>query len=287
MATPDMDQANRYLLHKQHLAAASRTDDILQITRDICGLHGTSPTTPYLSLLARTKCFSRESLDEAMYVQKSLIRARCMRGTIYVLPLDLFSLAYQALKAPMIQMCTSYCERRGISKAEYADASKQVLTALENGGLTATEIKRTTGLGLSLSPILVLMCDQGLIVRGAPRGGWASNKHSYHLFKQYLSDADLSGTAEPDAISGLIQAYLKAFGPATETDITWWTGLTKAKVRKGLADLTDTVSGIEVSGLDGDFLLLAADKKALSKGSGDTADQVSLLPTLDGFVMGY
>ena len=50
----DLNSVNRFLLHKQHLTDESKTDDILQIARDIYGLHATGPTTPYVSLFART-----------------------------------------------------------------------------------------------------------------------------------------------------------------------------------------------------------------------------------------
>jgi hypothetical protein len=287
MATIDLDRVNRLVLYKQHLAEGPATGDVEQVARDIFGLHGTCPTTPYLSLFSRGAISSTESLDEAMYVQKSLIRARCMRGTIYILPLDLFSVAYSALKAPMIRMCTEYCRRRGVDDSDYAVISGQVLAALEDDGLTAVELKRKTGTGLNMSPILVLMCDQGLIVRGPPKGGWTSNKHTYHIFGRYFPGTNLPVLSEREATAQLITAYLKTFGPATETDIAWWAGLGKAAVRNGLADIGDQISHTDLSGVKGSYALLGSDEKALKATDGSHSDIVNLLPTLDGYIMGY
>lgn len=54
---------NRFILAKQHLSEDSKIDDIVQITKDIGGLHATSATTPFLSLLARTNSFAKENLQ--------------------------------------------------------------------------------------------------------------------------------------------------------------------------------------------------------------------------------
>jgi len=76
----------------------SRIDDILQIVRDISGLHATSPTMPYLSLFARTLDFAEEQLDEELYIKRNLAKIRCMRKTVYILPKEMILTAYSATK---------------------------------------------------------------------------------------------------------------------------------------------------------------------------------------------
>ena len=44
---------------------------------------------PYLPLFCRVPGFSRAMLDEEMYVRKHLVRIRCMRNTMLMLPRDL------------------------------------------------------------------------------------------------------------------------------------------------------------------------------------------------------
>lgn len=63
-----LSSVNRYLAQRQHLAEESGTTDIVQIARDICGLHATNPTTPYMSLFARARDFTRDKLDNELYV---------------------------------------------------------------------------------------------------------------------------------------------------------------------------------------------------------------------------
>ena len=77
MSKTDLDRVNRFVLRKQHLTNESRIDDVVQIAGDISGLHATAPTTPYLSLYARTKKFTKEQLDEELYIKRNLGKIRC------------------------------------------------------------------------------------------------------------------------------------------------------------------------------------------------------------------
>ena len=85
-----------YLAYKQHLLPASRLDDVAQVTRDIVALHATSPTGPYLSLWARVPEFRRESLENALYDRRDLVRMLCMRTTLHVVPTGELALFFQA-----------------------------------------------------------------------------------------------------------------------------------------------------------------------------------------------
>ena len=63
---------NQFILSKQHLAPQTKIDDIVQIANDICGLHSTSQSSPYITLHARTNSFQKEDLNEEAYGKKNL-----------------------------------------------------------------------------------------------------------------------------------------------------------------------------------------------------------------------
>jgi len=94
----NLDLVNRFVLHKQHLADDSKTDDIVRIVKDVSGLHATSPRTPYLSLFSRAENFRRDMLDEELYVKGRLGKVRCMRKTVYILRKALVPMALSATR---------------------------------------------------------------------------------------------------------------------------------------------------------------------------------------------
>ena len=282
-----LDRVNNWVLTKQHLIPTSHTQDVLQIVRDVGGLHATSATTPYLSLLARHPTFRRQMLDEGLYHRPALARIRCVRKTIYILPREWLPAAYAAT-AEMVQRASrAYLERRGVSAATCARLSQAILDLLQDQELTAREIRDTLQTDLDVSATLYLMCDEGLLLRGRPVRNWKDKSRRYGRFDAYFPDVCL-GQMDPRAGTvSLIHRYLRAFGPASEDDAVWWTGLGKRKVRQALRDLGDAVTAIEIDTLEGPFLILAEELEEMRAARLSSTPVVSLLPELDPYPMGY
>ena len=80
-----IEKVNQFLLRKQHLTDDTKLDNIVQIVKDIGGLHATGATVPYLSLFARTHNFNKNDLKEEIHVKRGLGKIRCMRRTVYKL----------------------------------------------------------------------------------------------------------------------------------------------------------------------------------------------------------
>jgi len=283
----DLNQVNHFVLRKQHLTDDSKIDSIVQTVRDVGGLHATSPTTPYLSLFSRIRNFARDDLDEELYVKRNLGKIRCMRKTVYILPREMMPIAYSATSRLVELASERYTRYLGITQKEYEETSKLILGILKGKGMTAEEIKNALGTKLNVSAILNLMCDQGLLIRGIPKKSWKSNIHTYYPFQEYFPDIDLNGIDEAKARKFLVKQYLASFGPVTENDITWWTGLTKTEVREALNNIQGRIIQVKISNLRGDFIALDSDWNLLKNISFQGKRTVNLLPSLDPYLMGY
>src|SRR5512136_2404244 len=159
----DLNSVNRFRLHKQHLTEESQTNDIVQITRDIYGLHATNPTAPYLSLYARARGFNRDKLDKELYVNKTLGKIRCVRTTVHVLPRETIPTAFAATKSLVEPNSADFLRiTGGVTEKQYEDTSKAILKILKGEGMSTALIKKRLGSSLNISVIVNLMCDQGL-----------------------------------------------------------------------------------------------------------------------------
>lgn len=287
MDTLDWNSVNRYLMHKQHLSQEAKTDDILQIAMALVGLHATAPTTPYLSLLARTGTFTKDQLEQELYAHSTLVRIKCFRRTIFMLPAALVPIAFSACRSLSLLTAKQYDRYLGMHKKEYDRRTESITSILKGRRLTASELKKELSVTKSLSGIINHMCDQGLIVRGKSKSGWKSNLHYYHLFKDLYPEIDLDAYEESEAIALLLKLYVGSYGPVTLTDIAWWSGLTKTVVRKHLDHLSDRIVPTKITGLDGDFLMTRDDLEDLSSFAPPEEDTINLLPLMDPYVMGY
>jgi predicted transcriptional regulator len=250
------------------------------------GLHATLGTTPYLSLLARLPGFKKEDLDRELYDEHTLGKMRCVRKTIYVHSKDMLPVVFGATTGMVARASKKYVQRR-VSSEDYERISQAILDLLKGAELTATEIKTALGTKADVSAILYFLCDQGLLVRGRPQGGWKDKRQRYARFDDYFPGLDLQSVSEAEATSLLARQYLAAFGPATENDLAWWLGLGKTRARKALKDLQGQLSRVAINGVEGEFILLRSDEALLESSEPPARPIVNLLPALDSYLMGY
>ena len=287
MDTSNLSTVNHFVLKKQHLADDSKLNDVVQIARDIGGLHGTSATGPYLSLFARSISFQRDDLAVEMSKKKNLARIRYVRNTIYILPKDFFPVAYAATCQMAEVTAARFSKYLGITPTHYARLSNKILKILRGRGLTTREIKQKLRTATNIAPIVNLMCDKGLLVRSLPREGWKSTQHAYFLLKDYYPDLDLTACDEKEARRKIVKQYILSFGPVSERDIAWWTGFPKTQVKEILEDFGDEVSSVEIPELEGGYFMLSSEIESLRSQPAPKHPVVNILPSLDPFILGY
>jgi len=92
---------------------------------------------------------------------------------------------------------------------------------------------------------------------------------------------------EIEARTILVQQYLSSFGPVTENDTAWWTGLGKTKVQEALNNIQKQIVRVKISNLKGYFVLLHSDENLIKNTGFPEKRTVNLLPSLDPYLMGY
>ena len=288
MFTINLDCVNHFVLQKHHLTDETKIDDIVKITRDIGGLHTTNAITPYLSLFSRIKKFTRDKLDDELYIKKTLGKIRCVRKTVYIHPKERIPITYNATKKMVANISEQYLFKYlRVAQKEYENTSKKIIEILKGRGLTAKEIKEELPGSINISGIVNLMCDQMLLIRGKPQKGWKSNLHTYHIFQEYFPDINLDIVNETDAKEQLVKYYLDAFAPVTENDIAWWTGFTKNDVRGIIEKNSRNIVHVKINGLDNDYIMFSSDEKKFKSIKKPIEPVVNLLPVLDPYMMGY
>ncbi len=246
MNNVELNQLNHFVLRKHHLTRNSQSDNVVQIVRDIFGLHATGATTPYLSLFSRMKNFTRDKLSNELSIKKTLARIRCVRKTIYIVPGDMVPTVFSATRKMVDIISERHYKYLGITEQQYEEFSKRIMEVIKGQGLTTKEIKQELDTTLNVSPIVNLMCDRGLLIRGLPKSGWKNNIHTYYPFREYFPDIDLNSIEEEKARELIVRQYLASFGPVTKHDISWWTGFPRSQIKTILKNLQDDFSNIEI-----------------------------------------
>ena len=287
METYNIDQVNKFILFKQHLSENSKINDIVQISEDLIGLQSTGPTEPYLNLLVRTRNFKKQDLDTQLYDKRSLGKIRGMRKSMFILPTPLIPVVHNAVMHLTAKRVEKYLEMRKITIEEYRTLSERILELLDEREMHTSELKKEIDSDKGLVAVISVMNDEMKIIRSRPVKSWKDRRMNYARFSNNYPEIDINSLDEDTALLNLIRKYIKNYGPVTEIDITWWTGVTKGKTRQALKKLEDEIISIRISELEYKHLIHESDENRIEKISSNVGTTINLLPRLDPYLMGY
>ncbi len=290
------------LARRHGLAPGLRAVDVVEAAERVVCLHGTDPATVYLSAWARVDGFAVADLDRALYADRTLVKHLAMRRTLFVFARDVLRVA-QAGASERVADAERRRLIRDVEKAALypdgerwlSDVGAQVLDALSGGReATSSELRaeipllegsmtygegKSWGGQVSVGPrVLTTLSAAGRIVRASNDGGWTTSRPRWTSMEAWLGE-ELAAPSVAAGVAGLVERWLRAFGPGTAADIKWWLGSTVAAVRRALSDL----EAVEVD-LDGQpGYLLPDDLEPVEP----VEPWAALLPPLDPTTMGW
>ena len=282
---------------------AGPANDPIDVTHSLVALHSSDPTTVFLSVWARVPDFEVEDLEELLYQDRTLVRFYGMRRTLWVLEREMVPVVHNSSTRSVGEKdrrrSIKILEDGGITDdgaAWLADVEPKTLAAIaDHGEVLARDLTReipelqdkieyynkkgrlmgTVGL---TTRVLNQLALESRVVRAKPTGSWISGQYRWAAMEEWLG-GPIEDLSVREASSRLIERWLYAFGPGSETDIRWWTGWPVRQVRQALAD----VGAVEVD-IDGKTGYLApGDDEPVPPPGG----WIALLPSLDPTTMGW
>jgi len=286
---------------RHHLAGTAKAG-VVEVARDLVGLHATDPATVYLAARARMLDPAVAAVEQALYEDRELVRILGMRRTMFIEPVELMGVVQaactDAIATQQRRLLVDIIGRAGLADDPpgwIEEVEKVAVKALEaRGGATAAELakddprlaqqivfaegKPYEGRQSVVSRILLLLAAEGRIVRGRPRGSWVSGQYRWSVVDAWLPGGVPAWSLQ-EAQAELVRRWLRGFGPATIADVKWWTGLPMGQVRRAVAE-TGAVE-VDLDGTPG--LVLPDDLDPVPA----PEPWVALLPALDPTTMGW
>ena len=296
-----MTEQRRARLARRHLLAGSAAS-ATEATRSVVALHATDPATVFLSVLSRAHDLSVDDVGRELYDERALVRVMGMRRTLFVVPVDLVPTIHHGvsldvaatIRRRLVKELTQgptepglpddvdawlatveadvehYVAEHGpIDGSSVGEAVPTLRTALLPRTTKKYDVRRTI-----TSNVLTVMSTEGRLVRGRPLGSWTSRRHTWEAGARWWPEG-VPPVERDDARSRLVELYLRAFGPVTETDVAWWTGWPLGVTRRALGSLATA----ELEG----GVVMADDTEPLDV----PPAAVALLPALDPTPMGW
>jgi hypothetical protein len=288
---------------RHRLAPATRASDPTDAARSLVCLHATDPATVYLSAWARMDRMQVADLDRALYDERSLVKHMSMRRTLFVFPRETMAVAQSGASERVAdgerRRLIKMVDKAGLypdAERWLADASAEVLKALADGReASSSELReeipllegaieygkgKSWGGMISVGPqVLTVLSAGGQVVRGSNSGSWTSSRPRWASMEAWLGEP-LDPPPAHEGVAGLVERWLRAFGPGTAADIKWWLGQTVGAVKGALRDL----EAVEVELEGGTTGYLLPDDLEPTPAPEPFA---TLLPPLDPTTMGW
>jgi hypothetical protein len=279
------DQVLAWRLKRQFLDQRAPKDDALAVAAAIGGLHAQVMSSAELTLWARVENLDQEVVKNALWKDRSLVKAWAMRGTLHLLPTHEYPV-WQAAASTRRFSWNAWQNYLKVSREQLELLFEAIGEVLRGNLLTREElgaaVAAKTGeptLGElvqgSWGSLLKPAAYQGDLVFGSSLG----QKIRFTRPDEWLPNWQ---PADPDeARNAVTRRYLAAYGPATRDELMLWWGSSAGDANKMLAGLDGEVAKVEIEGIPAWVLANDVDEIA-----GSTLGRsVNLLPAFDQHVV--
>jgi hypothetical protein len=221
----------------------------------------------------------RESDVDAALAAGRVVRTWPMRGTLMITARRDCRWLTELLAPRSFVAARGLWQRAGLAEADFARAADVARHELTGGGALGRKplLAAFGRAGLETSGergafLLRRLAGDTLLSLGPPRG----TEQTFVLLAEWAPDA--LRLERDEALAELARRYFAGHGPASVHDLAWWSGLTLADVRAGVA-----AAGEALAPVAGDLLDVAGRPAIEAPRRGD----LRLLPGFDELVLGY
>lgn len=266
-------------LARGFLSERATHGDLVEVVRDVCGVHAQVQASAELQLAERVDGITQSDVRGALWKDRTLVKAWTLRGTLHLHPADelpLWFAARRAVKEERADGLEAWPDPHGVvhpsvSAEEVAEIQAAVQEAFAGRALLreelATAVVERVGAkheGRLRSGFAFFLSE---VCQGPPQG----NKITLARPDQWVA-----GWREVDAQEALrevLRRFVHAYGPTRPADFRAWFG---ADVSFDLLDVEE----VDVQGHSA--FVLAGDAEFP-----EPTQSVRLLPEYDVYVMGF
>jgi hypothetical protein len=225
---------------------------------------------------------SMAAVDAALESRR-VVRSWPMRGTLHVMPSRMLRPVLKITAPRVLAAARSRYEQLELGEADYRlarDAAERLLTG--GGSATRDELAATweaAGIrpeGQRAYHLIAWLARDGVLCCGPVDG----RSQRFAMLDEWAPAGVDEPTERDETLGELFTAYVTGHGPVTIADFAWWSGLTKADAKIGLAVAGDRVESF--AGSDDRFVASGSTDAASARPRGALA-----LAAFDEYFLGY
>ena len=297
------NQVAAFRLTRHHLSQRAPTNALIAVLHDMAGAQAQLLSAAQISLWSRVRDLRLAQVEEALR-ERLLVKASCMRRTLFLVPSEDLAIFVRGT-ARRAEKEIRWARGKGVPD-RVLDAAIEAALGVLDQPLTRPEIAErvSRALGVRMRAIhgggwgrqsklagvpvgkltypvvdlLHLAAARGVVCYGPRRGNEPTFVRADAWIPQWQ---DVPGE---QAEGMLLRMYLRAFGPATATDFSLWTGISLTGAREIWAREEVGFATVNVQGWEAAVLREDLDELAQARFE---RPLVRLLPYFDVYLLGH
>jgi hypothetical protein len=284
--TLSWDRVRAWRLSQQRLDRRVAKSRLLDVARNVCGIHAQVQSSAELQVWARVKGVLPNDIRDALWETRSLVRTWCLRGTLHLLAADDLPTYVAALRTHDRWWKGAWLRMIGMTEKELRATLAAIRASLTARPVTREQLaeraaekvgpkgreRMLSGWAEMLKPAAF----EGSLISGPPRGPNVTFVRP---------DRWLGKWTEPDSEKAwhvIVRRYLHAYGPATREEFARWWGMQPAPAGRILKASAGELAEVDVEGSRA--WALVEDVNGMRKAS--LRAPVRLLPGFDVYIAG-
>jgi hypothetical protein len=248
-------------LARHHLATRTTPDHLVDVVREMVGLHAQVMSAAELQLAARIDGLRPSDVQEALWSERKVVKAWSMRGTLHLLvPEDLATFVAAAAtrerwtEGPWLRffgVTTERMEQVAAAVGQLLSDTPMTRAALADGVATRlAEPNLAERLRSGWGTYLGVPAQRGLLIFGPSDGRNVTFVRPSAWLRRPIAPAEQKSPPEPlDALASLVRRFLFAFpGSSRDMVVRWWGAQRAGLINDATARLGDTIATVMVDG---------------------------------------
>ena len=250
---------------KHHLCDNSKAHSINQVVENLIGLHAARLITPYATLATRIEGFIADQLTDELYETKTLIKMRCMRKTLHIVNYELAPIVHNATLKLRVADCLGYYRKEKISQYSIDTIKEHILVTLSGTERKSSDIEKYVlsktydHSSKTIRVVLKELWEKGILCYVNKSDHWSREQRYYSIMGNYHPDLKLDSISVEEAQDKLIFLHIKKYGPVTERDCAWWSGLPYYVVRRSIRRHKKHIEEVTIKGSESVFYMHKSD----------------------------
>jgi len=244
-----------------------------------------------LSIGARVSSIKMEDVQDALWMQRTIVKTWCMRGTLHLLASSDLPLYVAASKSRLGYRDDKLFKQYGISGNEIERITAGIHKALDGCCLTREELASKLARQIKLNPktrrvlvsgwgsLLQPAALQGVLCFGPSQGP----KVTFVRADQWLGKGVDPRENSEEALKTLLRRFLAAYGPITYQEFGHWWGGPPQMAQELMSSISEELDQVEFEGHRA--WVRKADAEQILRTP--LTQSIRLLPSWDCYVMFY